>query len=468
MKPIRFGIVGEYQSGKSLLINCLLQRPIATVGVGIATTHAVINYRYAQKEYVEYVDDKCNHHTIPIEQIQYLDTATDIMVIDVYLANNLMKNYILTDMPGFGANNDDNNTAKQALRHIDFAILVVSNDKTLGADSSAFKDIRLLRRYKIPYYFILNCRNTDRWRPDEKNNRNIAKKDLALLDFYKPTTYPLEEDGINIVNFMWYWYSLCKADDELLNRREIHKCIVDYEISEEVKCEVGETSNFCLINKLFDMENRVFLELKRSIKEEIDSLRRELCPIGTIQAFAFLSVPEEWMCCNGQILNKEEYADLFNVIGYTFGGKGETFALPDLCGRFVRGWDNAGNIDQNRIFGSIQDDALQIHKHGFDEKQLCISEAVSHRHPLWCNEYETVNGVSGLVSSDKAPRMCYPTNTSGSGKTDLGPYAGAHTHNITSLKTPISNPRSSNNCTIRTGKETRPKNVALMFCIKVK
>ena len=89
MKPFRFGFIGEYQSGKSLLTNCLLQRSIATVGGGNATTHTIVNYRYGEEEYVEYVTDENERHSLPICELHRLDTATDILVIDVFLNNNM-------------------------------------------------------------------------------------------------------------------------------------------------------------------------------------------------------------------------------------------------------------------------------------------------------------------------------------------------------------------------------------------
>ena len=457
MKPIRFGIVGEYQSGKSLLVNCLLRRPVATVGSGIATTHTVVNYRYAEMEHVVYVDSEHERHAIPIERLYRLDTVSGIRVIDVYLANESLKGYILTDMPGFGANNEDNSVARQALQELDFAILVVSNDKSLGADSSAFKDIRMLWKYKIPYYFILNCRNMDRWRPDEDSNRNIARKDLALLAFHKPMGYPLEEDGINIVNFMWYWYSVREADDELLRGQEIRRGLADYEISEDVKEEVGKASNFGLIHKIFNMDNRAFLELRRDIKEEINHLRQELCPVGTIQSFAFIEVPEEWMCCDGRFLNRDEYADLFNVIGYTFGQKGKRFALPDLRGRFVRGWDNIGNRDGNREFGSLQDDALQEHGHAVE---YCSSEG-RHTHYVGFHNNLTKEANTFYTSYTHKDVCTYDDRLkSGNYFTD---YEGDHQHRIA-----IGFPSDLPGLKVRVAAETRPKNVALMFCIKVR
>ena len=50
--------------------------------------------------------------------------------------------------------------------------------------------------------------------------------------------------------------------------------------------------------------------------------------------FAGNFAPAGWMFCDGQILPISEYETLFNLIGTTYGGDGQsTFNLPDLRGR---------------------------------------------------------------------------------------------------------------------------------------
>lgn len=469
MNPIKFGIIGEYQSGKSLLINCILHRSVATIGVGNETTHTIVNYIYSTKEHVVYHTDNGVHNALPIEMLYKLDTKNDISEIDVYLSCDVLKNFILTDMPGFGANEEDNIVARKKLREIDYAILLAWNNKVMGAKSQSYKEIRVLKALNIPYYFFINCTNTDRWRCDDDDNISIAQKNLAMLDFYKPSCYPLEGDGINIVNLMLYWYSICDADDELIKRREIVSAIKEKEINTYEKSEVKAFSNFDLIKKIFDMENNVYLELRREIKNEIRRLKDEVCPIGTIQVFAYNSIPDGWLLCDGHRELISEYKELYDTIGltYTYDEEGEEyFRVPDLRGRFIRGFDYSGEVDKGRIFGDLQDDALQNHLHMLDISQIKISEGGKHYHPLWCNEYDTVYDVSGLASSDKAKRMCYPTNKHESGKTDLGPYAGEHTHDITVIESPIGEPSQNGNIPISLGEETRPKNIAMLYCIK--
>ena len=466
MKPFRFGIIGEYQSGKSLLINCLLHRSIATVGVGNATTHTIVNYLYAIKEHVVYQTEKGELKTLPIEELHELDTETGISVIDVYLSNDLLKNFILTDMPGFGANDKDNVIARKTLHDIDFAILIAWSEKDLGADSDSYSEINALQTYNIPYFFILNCTNTDRWRCDDIENINIAKKDLLLLDFYKPSCYPLERNGVNIVNLMWYWYSICTDNDELIGRKKYQSPFKEYGICPQEKVAVGEASNFELIKRIFDMDNIAFLELKRDIKEEIQRLKNEVCPIGTIMAFACNAVPGGWALCDGHEVNIEEFPALYRVIGTIYGGDGiNTFRVPDLRGRFIRGYDASGMIDKKRVFGSPQDDAIQQHGHDVNVSKADISFDGNHAHRT---SYVTYKGAGSWGPSYSTYEV-RPTGSTASFTDGKGTSSdGRHSHNITFVKGFISDAIPSDNNVSRVDDETRPKNIALTYCIKTR
>lgn len=56
--------------------------------------------------------------------------------------------------------------------------------------------------------------------------------------------------------------------------------------------------------------------------------------VGEIRMFAGNFAPAGWMLCQGQLIAISEYDTLFNLIGTTYGGDGQsTFALPDLRGR---------------------------------------------------------------------------------------------------------------------------------------
>lgn len=77
--------------------------------------------------------------------------------------------------------------------------------------------------------------------------------------------------------------------------------------------------------------------------------------------------------------SREDYADLFEAIGETFGdGNGiTTFNLPDCRGVAVRGYDNGRGYDSGRKFGSYQADQMQTHTHGVPGVQSFCSGAAA-------------------------------------------------------------------------------------------
>lgn len=107
-------------------------------------------------------------------------------------------------------------------------------------------------------------------------------------------------------------------------------------------------------------------------------------PVGAVIAFAGTlgahSPPLEasgWMVCDGRAVDKDECAELFNVIGYTYSARagGQSFQIPNLQGYFLRGVDPSGTVDPDldkRVsvsqqpyqgVGSIQPSAFQLHEH---------------------------------------------------------------------------------------------------------
>ena len=67
-------------------------------------------------------------------------------------------------------------------------------------------------------------------------------------------------------------------------------------------------------------------------------------PIGVVQAFAGNTVPDGWLLCDGSAISRTDYADLYAVIGDTYGnGDGSTtFNLPNLVDKFVEGSATSG------------------------------------------------------------------------------------------------------------------------------
>ena len=96
-------------------------------------------------------------------------------------------------------------------------------------------------------------------------------------------------------------------------------------------------------------------------KKESDdkfALKTELTdglPIGAYLSYpSQKTIPAGFLTCDGRSLKKSEYPELFNVLGYIYGGSGENFNLPNFAdGKFMRGI--GGNA---AALGAAQQDAI--------------------------------------------------------------------------------------------------------------
>lgn len=90
--------------------------------------------------------------------------------------------------------------------------------------------------------------------------------------------------------------------------------------------------------------------------------------VGEIRMFAGNFAPAGWMFCGGQLLPVSEYETLFQLIGTTYGGDGQsTFALPDLRGRVP--------VHQGNGF-------VLAETGGVETVTLTVAQIPAHSHPL--------------------------------------------------------------------------------------
>ena len=173
-----------------------------------------------------------------------------------------------------------------------------------------------------------------------------------------------------------------------------------------------------------------------------EHLYESAIPPGAIMPFARPTAPAGWLVCDGRAVNRIQYKNLFDAIGTTFGaGDGSTtFNLPDLRGEFIRGWDNGRGVDPGRQFGSWQEDALQ---------NITGSITVN---PTSSIQFLTDGGQSSIITEGALGITSYSKKMS----IDNGPTTTLYPDGIF-----FDASRSA-----RTASETRPRNVALLYCIK--
>lgn len=82
---------------------------------------------------------------------------------------------------------------------------------------------------------------------------------------------------------------------------------------------------------------------------------------GSLFAFAGSSCPTGSLAAQGQTFPSDTYPTLFAAIGTTWGGSGGSFQLPDARGYFLRGLDSGAGRDPGRALASSQADAIKSH-----------------------------------------------------------------------------------------------------------
>ena len=136
---------------------------------------------------------------------------------------------------------------------------------------------------------------------------------------------------------------------------------------------------------------------------------------GMLMPYAGASAPTGWLLCYGQAISRTTYADLFAVVGTTYGnGDGSTtFNLPDLRGRVVAGKDDMGGTSANRLTSALNGDSLGA-AGGDEEHTLSTAQMPAHRH------FVAANVALGSASSSVAA----VTSTTQVARQYQSPYGG--------------------------------------------
>ncbi|MCD4813760.1 phage tail protein [bacterium] len=149
-------------------------------------------------------------------------------------------------------------------------------------------------------------------------------------------------------------------------------------------------------------------------------------PSGTIVMWPMETAPDGWMECAGNRLSTSSYPHLFAAIGYSYGGSGTDFNIPDFRGYFPRGWSHGAGVDPDATSRTARGDGATGDIVGTKQD----FEIQSHDHRQKPAIYGTTAGTMSVM------RGVYGMNEFTEG------------------------------CEVTGGNETRPKNIAMMFIIK--
>lgn len=164
-------------------------------------------------------------------------------------------------------------------------------------------------------------------------------------------------------------------------------------------------------------------------------------PSGSVFYVARQTAPNGYLVCNGSSVSTTAYPTLFAAIGYTFGGSGGNFNLPDLRGEFIRGWDNGRTVDSGRTFGSSQNSSMGPHNH-FYQDSWDVYDAENYTTPL----KDAYNNYVPYVESNGRKTVALNDQDAGS-------------YEFTRL--------TQSTGTVGISVETRPRNIALLPIIKI-
>ena len=181
-------------------------------------------------------------------------------------------------------------------------------------------------------------------------------------------------------------------------------------------------------------------------------------PTGSVFCIAANTVPTGYVKCNGASYSRTgTYAALFAIIGTTYGGSGSNFNVPDLRGEFVRGFDDSRGVDSGRNINDPQGGQNASHNHS-----ISASGTTSNPTPTLTGDVRRISEgyrSQGTASGVFTKELDGNNNITGASSTSA--VAGfsmdaTHTHTVS-----VSGTSGSQ------GSEARPRNIAMLYIIKI-
>ena len=163
-----------------------------------------------------------------------------------------------------------------------------------------------------------------------------------------------------------------------------------------------------------------------------------LYPVGKIDMYAGVTAPDGWLLCDGSAVDRTTYAELFRIIGTTYGiGDGSTtFNLPNMQGRVPVGVGTESSVTYSLGgTGGNKDAIVPYHNHTASNGKVTDKAAFNTNNSGSCSISSSGahvhagynNNSSGSYSDRWGPSHDYSRKAAG---VELNPSNGAHTHSV--------------------------------------
>ena len=186
-----------------------------------------------------------------------------------------------------------------------------------------------------------------------------------------------------------------------------------------------------------------------------EPIKTPIIPTGVIEMFAGSVAPIGWLICDGSIVSRIAFSDLFKIIGTTYGSgnSNNTFTLPDMRGRCPIGVGTGASLTARTLGSNVGAETATLAETNLPSHTHTASvgtESVTHTHTGTSGGESTnhnhyfshtagTSGSYGLMDSGTASSSGQPS-TGGiqqnhTHATTTGNESANHTHSVTNSNT---------------------------------
>ena len=223
--PVCVGLYGEFQVGKSLLVNCLLEHDAALVGDGFSTTPFPVTYHWGEIPGVELLhaaekvgqrfaspEDFVDHLRKEHASTEGQERLRRFHEARVSLPLPKLRQVALVDLPGFNGDEADDSKANEWLAGLHFVVFVTRNKELMDEEKKA---LRRIKENQLPISMVLNCYDSSGYpSPTDLVNKRVAGVNFAHVFACGVQLVKLAGTDVLLVNAAWHRPARVQSADD--------------------------------------------------------------------------------------------------------------------------------------------------------------------------------------------------------------------------------------------------------------